>query len=180
MANYNPNEVVDILITLDECGRNYRLTARTYVERFPNRRHPNARQVINIKRRSRNNPLHQQRQRNRLQNNNDPRLLAVLAMVHLNPHISTRQIQRELGVPRSTAHRWLQSVNYHPYHITLVQELSESDYVLRSYTNTNRPYSGPKKWSRNAPHVLVVGSVMLTRAFFMLISGMKNARMQCL
>ncbi|OXU24648.1 hypothetical protein TSAR_000304 [Trichomalopsis sarcophagae] len=82
MANYTPNEIVDILITLGECGRNYRLTA-------------------------------------------------LLAVVHVNPHISTRQIQRELGVPRSTAHRWLQSVNYHPYHITLVQELREAVYVLR-------------------------------------------------
>ncbi|OXU22513.1 hypothetical protein TSAR_005583, partial [Trichomalopsis sarcophagae] len=93
MANYTPNEVVDILITLGECGRNYRLTACTYVERFPNRRHPNAPQIsLNWK-------------------------LGIL--------------KRELGVPRSTAHRWLQSVNYHPYHITLVQELSEADYVLR-------------------------------------------------
>lgn len=131
MANYTPNEVVDILITFGECGRIYRLTARTYAERFPNRRHPSARQVINIVRRSRNNPLHRQRQRNRLVNNNDPRLLAVLGMVHLNPHVSTRQIQRELGVRRSTAQRLLRSVNYHPYHITLVQELSEADYALR-------------------------------------------------
>jgi len=93
MANYTPTEVVDILITFGECGRNYRLTARTYAERFPNRRHPTDQQIINIERRSRNNPLHRERRRNRLHNNNDPRLLAVLAMVHQNPHISTRQIE---------------------------------------------------------------------------------------
>ncbi|OXU21442.1 hypothetical protein TSAR_005419, partial [Trichomalopsis sarcophagae] len=110
---------------------NYRLTAQTYAEWFPNRRHPTVQQVINIERRFCNNPLNRQRQRNRLQNNNDPRLLAVLAMVHQNPRISTRQIERELGVPRNTAHRLLRSVNYHPYHITLVQELSEADYELR-------------------------------------------------
>ncbi|KYN22417.1 hypothetical protein ALC57_05179 [Trachymyrmex cornetzi] len=40
--------------------------------------------------------------RNRLHNNNDPRLLAVLAMVHKNPHISTRQVERELGIPQTT------------------------------------------------------------------------------
>ncbi|KYN05022.1 hypothetical protein ALC62_04087 [Cyphomyrmex costatus] len=57
MANYTPTEVVDILITFGECGRNYRLTARTYAERFPNRRHPTDQQIINIERRSRNNPL---------------------------------------------------------------------------------------------------------------------------
>ncbi|OXU22989.1 hypothetical protein TSAR_006885 [Trichomalopsis sarcophagae] len=93
MANNTPNEVVDILITLGECGRNYRLTARTNVERFPNRRHSNARQIS------------------------------------LNWEVGI--LKRELGVPRSTAHRWLQSVNHHPYDITLVQELSEAYYVLR-------------------------------------------------
>ena len=63
MANYTPTEVVDILITFGECGRNYRLTARTYAERFPNRRHPTDQQIINIERRSRNNPLHRERRR---------------------------------------------------------------------------------------------------------------------
>ncbi|EFN71639.1 hypothetical protein EAG_14871, partial [Camponotus floridanus] len=92
-------------------------SARTYAERFPNRRHPTDQQIINIERRSRNNPLHRERRRNRLHNNNDPRLLAVLAMVHQNPHISTRQIERELEIPQTTAHRLLRSVNYHPYHI---------------------------------------------------------------
>ncbi|KYN29039.1 hypothetical protein ALC57_01538 [Trachymyrmex cornetzi] len=118
MANYTPTKVVDILITFGECGRNYRLTARTYAERFPNRRHPTAQQIMNIERRSRNN-------RNRLHNNNDPRLLAVLAMIHQNPHISTRQVERELGIPQTMVHRLLRSVIYHSYHITLVQELSE-------------------------------------------------------
>lgn len=131
MANYTADEVVEILITFGECGRNYRLTARTYAERFPYRRHPDHRQVSHIERRSRNNPLHRQRQRNRLENTNDTRLLSVLGMVHLNPNISTRQIERELGIPQSTASRLLRSVQYHPYHITLVQELSKADCVLR-------------------------------------------------
>ncbi|KYN12437.1 hypothetical protein ALC57_15404 [Trachymyrmex cornetzi] len=126
MANYTPTEVVAILITFGECGKNYRLTARKYAERFPNRRHPTAQQMGGTQK-SRNNPLHRERRRNRLHDNNDPRLLAVLAMVHQNPYISTRQ----LGIPQTTVHRLLRSVNYHPYHITLVQELSEADYVLR-------------------------------------------------
>ncbi|KYN19395.1 hypothetical protein ALC57_08278 [Trachymyrmex cornetzi] len=66
MANYTPTEVVDILITFGECGRNYRLTARTYAERFPNRHHPTAQQIMNIERRSRNNPLHRETRKNRL------------------------------------------------------------------------------------------------------------------
>jgi len=52
-------------------------------------------------------------------------------MIYLNPHVSLLQIEHELGVPRSTVYRILQSVNYHPYHITFVQELSENDRRLR-------------------------------------------------
>jgi len=70
------------------------------------------RQVTNIERRTRKNTLYRnvQRQMNRLPNNNDPRLLMVLGMVHFNPHISIRQIERELKIPRLTAHRILQSI----------------------------------------------------------------------
>jgi len=54
-------------------------------------------------------------------------LIAVLIMVHLKPHVSLRQIECKLGVPRLITHRILWSINYHPYHITLIQELSEND-----------------------------------------------------
>ncbi|KYN24353.1 hypothetical protein ALC57_04045 [Trachymyrmex cornetzi] len=157
MANYAPTEVVDILITFGECGRNYRLTARTYTERFPNRRYPTAQQIMNIERRSRNNPLQRERRRNRLHNNNDPRLLAVLAMVHQNPHISTRQVERELGIPQIMVHRLLRSVNYHPYHITLVQELKffsnvcfsdEATFISNGSLNRHNYHY----WSPENPH----------------------------
>lgn len=131
MASYTPNEIVDILLVLGESHRNYRNASRLYAQRYPDRRHPGPQQIINIERKSRVIVNRRQRQRNRNINNNDPRLLAVLGMVHLNPQISTRHIERQLGIRRSTAHRFLQSVDYHPYHITLVQELSENDRLLR-------------------------------------------------
>lgn len=131
MANYSADEVVEILLTLGECNRNYRAAARLYAERFPNQRHPSHRQIFNIVRRCRRNNLHRQRRQNRNLNNNDARLIAVLAMVHLDPHVSTRTIQRQLGISKSTAHRMLKSVRYHPYHITLHQELNENDRLLR-------------------------------------------------
>ncbi|KYQ53361.1 hypothetical protein ALC60_07493 [Trachymyrmex zeteki] len=94
MANYIPNEIVDILLILDECNKNYRRAFCRCAELYPNRRHPSAQQVINIERRTHRNTL------------------------------LTRD--RELGIPLSTAHRMLQFVQYHPYHINLVQELSKN------------------------------------------------------
>jgi len=36
MANYLPNEVVDILLTFSKCNSNYRCTSCHYVELYPN------------------------------------------------------------------------------------------------------------------------------------------------
>jgi len=64
------------------------------------------------------------RKRNRKQINaeddvNNPRVLAMLAMINLNPHISIRELQRNLGIPYVTVWRILQRYKFHPYHITL-------------------------------------------------------------
>jgi len=54
MTNYTPIEVVDILLVLGECHRNYRNALRLYAERYPDCRHSNPQQVINIERRTQN------------------------------------------------------------------------------------------------------------------------------
>jgi len=51
------------------------ITELLYAECYPDRRHLNPQQVINIERRSCQNPRHQQRQKNRNINNNDQRFI---------------------------------------------------------------------------------------------------------
>jgi len=51
---------------------------------------------------------------------NDLRILAVLAMINLNSYISTRELQRNLGILYVTVWRILQRHKFHPYHITLI------------------------------------------------------------
>jgi len=60
---------------------------------YPDRQHPTDRQIRNIEIRSRKYLFHCQRQRNKLQNNNDPKVLTILELVYINPHISTRQAE---------------------------------------------------------------------------------------
>ncbi|KYN11774.1 hypothetical protein ALC57_16052, partial [Trachymyrmex cornetzi] len=60
----------------------------------------------------------------------DPTVLAVLGMIAINPRVSTRQIERELGIPKSTSHRILTTHNFHPYHITLTQQLTLNIYTF--------------------------------------------------
>jgi len=94
MAAYSSNKIVDIILVLDEAGQNYCKAKRLYCNRYPFRRHPNAMQIRRILLRERRRI----RKRNRKQINaevdiNDTRVLAVLAMINLNPHISTRELQ---------------------------------------------------------------------------------------
>jgi len=50
-------------------------------------------------------------------------------MIAINPRVSTRQNERELGIPKST--RILTIHNFHPYHITLTQQLTLNDFQQR-------------------------------------------------
>lgn len=132
MTDYTANEIVDILLVLGECQRNYRKAAALYGERFPDRQHPNHGVIRNIEIRSRRrNFLRVRRRRNEQDHQNNARFMTVLAMVHLDPHISLREIERHLGIPRATASRYLRSAEYHPYHIILNQALIEEHYLRR-------------------------------------------------
>ncbi|XP_031781661.1 uncharacterized protein LOC116416667 [Nasonia vitripennis] len=62
---------------------------------------------------------------------NDPRVLVVLVMIYLDPHISIRQIEVRSGISRETVRRITRLHRYHPYHITLTQELTERDFERR-------------------------------------------------
>jgi len=87
MAAYSSNEIVDIILVLGETGRNYCKAEGLYRNRYPFRRYPNAMQIRRILLRERRRI----RKRNRKQINaeddvNDPRVLAVLAMINLNSY----------------------------------------------------------------------------------------------
>jgi len=54
--------------------------------------------------------------------------VATIASVMLNPQISTRVIERQHGIPRSTVNRILKTFKFHPYHINLTQQLGWEDF----------------------------------------------------
>ena len=54
-----------------------------------------------------------------------------MACIYLNPHVSSRDIERYTGIPQRTVIRILHSRNYHPYHITLTQALTPNDLLNR-------------------------------------------------
>jgi len=87
------NEIVDIILVLGEARRNYCRAQKLHRNRYPFKRLPNAMQIRRILLRERRR-IHK---RNRKQINaeedvSDLRVLTVLAMINLNPHISTREL----------------------------------------------------------------------------------------
>ncbi|EZA55145.1 hypothetical protein X777_05284 [Ooceraea biroi] len=117
MADCTPLEIVDILLVLGESFGSYREAARLYQNRYPNRRHPNASVIRTLKIRAQQGQLIRRRAK-RDYDVDDVRVLAVLATVNINPHISTRISQRTVV---------LKNKSYHPYHITLTQFLTPND-----------------------------------------------------
>ena len=53
--------------------------------------------------------------------------LNVLLSVQENPCIPTRQIARELEISQSSVERTLKAHKFHPYKLTILQELTEDD-----------------------------------------------------
>ena len=132
MPDYTRSEIVDILLVLGECRCNYRRAALLYQQRYPHRRHPADRVIARIVQCERQAPRRpRQRRRTMTVQRNDPRVLVVLAMCALDPHVSVRQIQVQTGIPRETARRILNLHKFHPYHITLTQELLPPDFQRR-------------------------------------------------
>ena len=130
MADYPANEIVDMIMVLGECNNVARAAARRYIERYPDRRHPDDKTIRSLTERAREGHLTRQRRRHEY-NENDARVVTVLAVVHLDHHISSRQIERQIGIPRRTALRILKVLKFHAYHIILVQELQINHTQMR-------------------------------------------------
>lgn len=129
MVDYTQTEIVDILLVLGECRRSYRRAASLYRARYPRRlHHPNHTGIRNIELRLRRQVVKRKRRRYTIDDyRRNARVLTVLAAVHLNPHISTREIQSQIGIPRESARRYLKVAKYHPYHVSLNQALNITD-----------------------------------------------------
>ncbi|KAJ8897771.1 hypothetical protein PR048_003121 [Dryococelus australis] len=54
--------------------------------------------------------------------------VTVLAAVAVDPHVSTRQPEAEIGILKMIAHRILKRHTFHPYHVHLHQELHGIDF----------------------------------------------------
>jgi len=129
MGDYPANEIVDMIRIVGEAGNNYSVAARLYSVRFPDRRHPNRTTMKRLSDRAEHRGT---LKRTRTKTGpNEATAVATIASVMLNPQISTRVIERQYDIPRSTANRILRTFKFHPYHINLTQQLGGEDFQRR-------------------------------------------------
>lgn len=129
--HFSYEEKFDMLCCFIKSHKNAEQAERQYLHRYPERRQPNKsifhRLVSNLKNHgSFNKPIIN---RNKLVNSEYQ--LNVLLAVNENDTISTRCIEREHGVPKSTTQRILSRENYHPYKYRVCHSLLPGDRPRR-------------------------------------------------
>lgn len=136
MADFSPNEIVDMLLILGRCRGNYLRAENLYRREYPHRRHPSRRTIRTLEQRARAGRITRHRRRRQNVNNDfdgphEARNLAILAMIAIDPHVSVRVISERLGFPRSTVHRVLTGARLHPYRIQFHQDTPNPDPLRR-------------------------------------------------
>lgn len=133
MEQYTTQEKVEIIFLYGLCDRSVRRTVREYVARFPNARHPLPARIKDIVARfqetgsvlSRKRPGHPRRVRD------EDTEVDVIAYFNANPQSSIRAFATVSGISRSTIHRILSSVKFHPFHCHIHQSLHGNDFQRR-------------------------------------------------
>lgn len=126
MTRFSREEIHDLLILYGECGRNAVATIREYQIRFPNRYCPSRQflpRLFAIA--ARDEPPQRNAQ-------NEEEHLDILQYFIENPSLSVRKVARISNFSKSYVHKILKKYKMHPYHMNLVQELSDVDLPRRN------------------------------------------------
>lgn len=133
MPYFTNQEFLEMLLIYGECGRNARQAAIIYSQRFPNVRKPNAMTFLRlIDRVGRTGSV----QRKPKTDRNPPTInedmeIDILAMFHVDPHTSTREVADICNVSHSSVVKVLKKHKYHDYKCSLLQALYEGDEGCR-------------------------------------------------
>lgn len=124
-------EKIEMILIYGECRRNVDDAVALYAERFPDsvRSRSFFYKVVNDF--TSDGSVQTKKRKRRTTVTGEANEIAVLAAVHQNPQVSTRQLHRDSGISRDSILRILYRHKYHPYHISLHQELHGDDFHNR-------------------------------------------------
>lgn len=125
---YLRDEKVDMLIIYGETQRNATRAQTLYGQRYPERRQPPRNYFARLEHQFRTEPDIEIEERFIVDEETE---INVLALVHVDPTISVRQIEHELPVSKESARKILKKHGYRSYKYQLHQFLYENDYQRR-------------------------------------------------
>ena len=129
---FTNEEMVDMLLIYREYFQNAKQAEQRYAERFPERHHPARPTFTNIVSRLRETGSFSPRKRIRNKTvTNEEAEVAVLAAVAINSHASSREMEREIGISRTSVLRIVHRHQVHPFHIFLRQALDDNNFQIR-------------------------------------------------
>lgn len=124
-------EAFYMFLILGECHGNYRHAARMFSVRFPDQPQKSHMSFHRLKTRFlRSGSIHLSRNKPATVVNEENEI-NVMAFVMNNPHAGCRQISRESGVSVGTVINILHKHKFHPYHMSLHQDLRGNDFMNR-------------------------------------------------
>lgn len=134
MAFYNVIEYTDMVLVYGEAEYDAAMASRIYADRFPGRRIPDPRTIIQavqwLRDNDRFNAVRVNAGMARIRRTVEMEE-EVLALISENPELSTRKIARLMDTDHVTIWRILHDAELHPYHYTRVQQLHPRDFGPR-------------------------------------------------
>lgn len=124
-------EKIEMVYIYGECRKNIDNAVDLYAHRFPDQPRSRASFYRIIQQFTQEGSVQTKKRKRRRTIAGENNEVAVLAAVAYNPHISTRQISRESGISQTTVCQILHRRKYHPFHVSLHQELHGNDFDNR-------------------------------------------------
>lgn len=132
MAYLTVAEKIEMIFIYGECGRNVDAAVRLYAARFPEKNTPSRRSFYRtVNDFKENGSVQPKKRKRRITATSEHNEIAVLSAVAYNPHVSSRAISRGSGISQTSVIQILKRYKFHPYHISLHQELHGDDFQNR-------------------------------------------------
>lgn len=124
-------EKIEMILIYGESGRNVDVAVALYAQRFPDSVRSRASFFRVVKQFKTEGSVQNKKRKRRATVTEENNEITVLAAVAHNPHVSTREIAINAGLSQPSVRRILKRHKYHPYHISMHQELHGEDFHNR-------------------------------------------------
>lgn len=124
-------EKIEMVLIYGECGRNMQNSLTMYNQRYPDKVRSRCSFYRVIQQFTSDGSVRRKQRTREATVIQDSNQVDVLASVSNNPHVSTRAIAHDTGISQTSVCKILKRHKYHPYHVSLHQELHGDDFQNR-------------------------------------------------